>query len=197
MGLVETTAPATEPITLAEAKAHLRVLGTDDDTYITLLAKAARRHVEVVTGRAFITTRFTLTLDEFPCGRKIYLEKAPLKQVVSVKYYNTANEQETLSTDDYLVHLTTTPGSIELKNALYWPIVRYESQAVEIVYDAGYGDAASDIKDIDLLHGLKFLVAHWYSNREPVTALQGVAEVPKTFDNIVLPFKVWMPGNHD
>lgn len=64
--LVVVTPPAAEPITLDEAKLHLRVTGTDDDAYITGLITAARQYEEKVQNRAFITTTFRMQLDSFP-----------------------------------------------------------------------------------------------------------------------------------
>jgi uncharacterized phiE125 gp8 family phage protein len=55
-----------EPITLNEAKAHLRVFGTDDDGYITSLIAAARQSAESLTDRALLPQTWELALDEFP-----------------------------------------------------------------------------------------------------------------------------------
>ena len=52
MALVLVTGPETEPVSKEEAKAHLRVDGTDDDAYITALIVTARRHVEAILRRA-------------------------------------------------------------------------------------------------------------------------------------------------
>ena len=49
-----TVEPATEPITLVEAKAHLRVDFSDEDTYIDTLIVAARRYCEAYCNRVFI-----------------------------------------------------------------------------------------------------------------------------------------------
>ena len=62
MTLVVTTQPASEPVTLDETKTHLRVTDTSEDTLIGGLITAAREYAELVTGRAFITRAYTLTL---------------------------------------------------------------------------------------------------------------------------------------
>jgi len=64
--LVVVTPPSVEPITLDEAKAHLRVTGSDDNDYITGLITAARLYEEKVQNRAFIATTFRMQLDSFP-----------------------------------------------------------------------------------------------------------------------------------
>lgn len=60
------TPPSVEPVTLAEAKIHLRVDVADDDLLITNLITAARLHAENVCRRAFVTQQYGLYLDSFP-----------------------------------------------------------------------------------------------------------------------------------
>ena len=52
MSLVMTGAPALEPVTLAEAKAHLRVDNALEDTFITSLITTSRLQVEAILGAA-------------------------------------------------------------------------------------------------------------------------------------------------
>jgi uncharacterized phiE125 gp8 family phage protein len=66
MGLRLTSAPAEEPVTVDEAKLHLRISGTEEDTLITMLISAARAHAENVCRRAFVTQKWDLFLDAFP-----------------------------------------------------------------------------------------------------------------------------------
>jgi hypothetical protein len=60
------TAPSVEPVSLAEAKAHLRVDVTDDDALITALITAARQSAEHKTRRSLCTQQWSLVLDQFP-----------------------------------------------------------------------------------------------------------------------------------
>lgn len=66
MALTQTVAPATEPITLTDVKAHLRLDISDDDTLINGLIQAARAYAEFYTDRQFVTATFQQTFDGFP-----------------------------------------------------------------------------------------------------------------------------------
>jgi hypothetical protein len=55
-----------EPLTLAEAKNYLRVIGTSNDDIVTELITAAREHCELVTRRSFINKSYIHALDLFP-----------------------------------------------------------------------------------------------------------------------------------
>lgn len=60
------TQPAVEPVTLAEAKAHLRVDITDDDLLISSMIIAARQAAEAICRRALCTQTIKMVLDQFP-----------------------------------------------------------------------------------------------------------------------------------
>ena len=91
------TPPAGEPISLAEAKLHLRVDFDDDDSLIQVLISAARQAAETLTNRQFVTARWRMVLDSFPGpslmgvpagqtftlpGHAVLLPKSPLASVV-------------------------------------------------------------------------------------------------------------------
>ncbi|NBW15376.1 MAG: hypothetical protein EBR82_46010 [Caulobacteraceae bacterium] len=63
--LVRATEPANEPVTLAEAKAHLRIDSTSEDTLITALIKTARVWAEEYLDRTLCFTQWTLRTDSF------------------------------------------------------------------------------------------------------------------------------------
>lgn len=165
MGLLQTAAPATEPITLTEAKSHLRVDVTDDDTLITELIKAARQMVEGNTGRSLITQTWRLTLDKFPPNdESIQLERPPLVSVESVQYVDTAGATQTMATADYIVDTSHIQGEVALAYDETWPETRPQRNAVIVNYTTGYG-AASAVPEI-LKGAIKLRLGDLFANRE-------------------------------
>lgn len=165
MGLIQTAAPATEPVTLAEAKSHLRVDGTDDDTLITELIKGARQLVEGNTGRSLITQTWRLTLDRFPRNDEaIQLERPPLISVESVQYVDTNGATQEMATADYIVDTSHVQGEVALAYDKTWPDTRAQRNAVLVNYTAGYG-AASAVPEA-LKAAIKLRLGDLYENRE-------------------------------
>ncbi len=63
------TPPGVEPITMAEAKTHLRVDHDDEDVYIASLIAVARDEAEAVCGRRFGEQVWRLYFDRFEAIR--------------------------------------------------------------------------------------------------------------------------------
>lgn len=165
MGLVQIAAPATEPVTLAEARLQVKADDsvTADDTLITAQIVAARQLAENETGRSLITQTWRLTLDEFPDG-PIRLERPPLISVESVQYVDTNGVTQTMSASDYIVDTTHVHGEIALAYNESWPDTRDQRNAVTVNFTTGYGDASAvpgAIKAAILL-----TIGDLYANRE-------------------------------
>lgn len=169
----------------------MRVSGTSEDTYITALIKAARRRIESETNRALCTQTLRLTMDRFPCSRELRLEYPKLQSVTSVNYVARNGDSQVFDSSLYTVDVYSTPGRIVLKTGERWPDTIDNANSVWVIYEAGFG-AAADVPD-DLVQALRFLVGHWYANREPVVVQPGVAqvEIPKTLDYILQPWRVY------
>lgn len=179
------TAPATEPVTLAEAKLHLRVDASDEDTLITSLISVARHECENRTGRALITQTWELTRDCF--ADEMELPQPPLQSVSSVKYFDTSEVEQTLASSVYRVDSYSQPGRVTLAYEETWPDIALEyPNAVAIRYVAGYGAAASSVppplKQWMLLH-----IGHWYANRE--AASKDLRTLPM-LDGLLDPYRI-------
>ena len=91
MPLILTTPPATEPVTLAEAKAHLRITHNDDDAYISTLIISARQQLEARMGLGLIAQGWSLFLDDWPEDGEIPLPLSPFIDVMDIKVWSDAD----------------------------------------------------------------------------------------------------------
>lgn len=200
-GLVQTVAPAGEPITLAEAKAWLRVDGTDEDVLIASLIEAARAYVETFTGRALITQQWELSLDAFPCGtrfangrliehktisltgREIVLPRAPLASVESVQYYDEDGTLQTFAAACYFSDTRAEPGRLVLDEDYDWPETQCRPNAVIVAYTAGYGTPQQVPQR--LRTAIRFMITHWFTNRSPVNIGNIVNQIPSSAEALL------------
>jgi uncharacterized phiE125 gp8 family phage protein len=180
------TPPAEEPVTLDEAKQHLRVEMPDEDALILGLIAAARAQVETRTKRALATQTWELGLESFcwsdspwgVCSDRGSSHRLPwpaLQSVTSITYLDATGTRQTLSTSVYQV-ITGTPGRVGLAYGQSWPVVRSEPDSVLIRYVAGYG-GASAVPDA-LKAAIKLLVGHLYENREATISGLTITELP-------------------
>lgn len=163
------TPPTTEPLTTAEAKAHLDVTGSQDDTLIDDIVAAAREWIEGETNRALITQTWDLFLDEFPSSSSaIIIPWPPLVSVTTVKYTpDVDSSPTTFSATKYIVDSVSEPARIVLEKDEVWPTDSLKSvNGVEVRFVAGYGAASAVPKR--LKHLTRLLVGHWYNNPDAV-----------------------------
>jgi uncharacterized phiE125 gp8 family phage protein len=142
MAIKRLSTPALEPVSLVEAKRHLRVSGTEDDDYITSLISVARRAAEDRTERTFITTTWKLTLDKFP--ESIILPMPPIIAISSVIYTNTSNQAVALSNTDWFLDADSEPGWLVPAVNKAWPET-LGINSVAVTYTAGYGATANAV----------------------------------------------------
>ncbi len=184
MALVLVTPPAVEPVSLPEAKNHLRVDITDDDNLIMLLITAAREYCESFQNRAYITQTWQLWLDAWPEGNEIRIPRPPLQAVNSIKYYGADNSEYVLPPTDYIVDTAGEPGRIVLAYGKSWPSVTLRTtNAVCVEFVAGYGSA--DKVPQRVKQAMLLLIGHWYDTREIAAVGHVAAEVPFTVNALL------------
>lgn len=184
---VVTVEPMVEPVTLAEAKLHLRVDHSEEDSWIERAITDAREWAEKYTRRRFINTTLRLSLDCFP--DVIRLPGGKTQSVTSIVYIDTAGASQTLSASSYTVDTDSEPARIVQAYGEFWPAIRYDPNAVKVTYVAGYGAAASavpaGIKDAILLY-----VGNNYENRENTISGTIIAEVPMSAKSKLDSFRI-------
>jgi len=185
------SAAAKDPVTLAEAKLHLRVDHSADDDLITTLITAATKWGEAYTKRAFISQTWDMILDCFPNDETIiYLPKSPIQSITSIKYNDTDGNEQTLATTVYTYDTTTSvPARIFLKESQEWPDTQDQGNAVTIKFVTGYGDDETDVP-APILAAIKLLIGHWYDQREAASSLS-YKEVPMAVESLMNTEKIF------
>lgn len=183
--IVETvTGPAVAPVTLAEAKAHLRVDHSDDDAFVTSLIDAARAFMESYTRQRFITQTVRVTCDTFLDLQRIPVW--PVQSVTSLVYDNAAGVEVEVLANAFTHRRGQKPNQIIPAYGTQWPTHRRHVDAVRLTLVAGYGAAASDVPS-DVRHAIKLVIAELYANRELAIVGLNAAEPPVTVQRLAHP----------
>jgi uncharacterized phiE125 gp8 family phage protein len=198
------TPAAEEPVSLAEAKLHLRVESADDDALIGSLISAARQAAETLTGRQLVTARWKLVLDSFPGpslmgvpaglpfslpAHAILLPKCPVQSVFAIRYLDMAGTTQTMPRADYTADTACEPARVTPVFGSAWPVSLPQIGAVTLVFAAGYGDAASVPAGIK--SWIKLRVGSLYAHREEVALLtSGKIESLSFIDGLLDPYRV-------
>ena len=137
MPLQLVTPPIDEPVTLAEAKLHLRVDFDEDDALILALISAARQAAETITGRQFITARWKMVLDRFAgqegmvnsCdsnfslpNHAILLFKCPVQTITAIEYLDMNGAMQTMPPAHYVLETACEPARVTPVFGQIWPV---------------------------------------------------------------------------
>ncbi|MBY0427907.1 MAG: head-tail connector protein [Alphaproteobacteria bacterium] len=205
------TPPSSEPLTLAEAKAHLRVSTIDDDTLISGLITATRNVCEEFTARALITQGWRLWLDRFPgdpipwwdgtregaytrltVNRFINIPRAPLQSISAVTIYGDDDSSTLFSPTLYFVDNAAEPGRLALRNNASWPIPMRMSNGISVDFTAGYG-AASAVPQA-MKQGMLVHIGQLYEHRGEGLRFRGdqisVQSLPDIVQAMYQPFRI-------
>ena len=187
-----------EPITLEEARAHLRVdtyesgsppaTVSDDDDWITAMLPAARAYCEQYMGRALAPRTMELAAAAFPSvapvtppGAAFVLPMGPAQSIESIKYYDADGVEQTVDAATYDLDVFGAANVLQLAYGQTWPTPRTTDGRVRVRYVTGHGAPA----DSPALHPLPrlarsailLMLGHLYENREAATAAT-VTEIP-------------------
>jgi uncharacterized phiE125 gp8 family phage protein len=190
------SAPAIEPITLAEAKLHLKVNSTLEDSLITSWITTTRRMVERYLNRALITQTYELYLDHWPCYPccEIQLPFPPLQSVTSVKVFtDETTEQDLAAASYYWVDAVEEPGEIVKRYEAVWPIPQPgRVNPIKITFVAGYGDTAATVPQ-EIKDAMKIWLTDLYENRGSIAVGPAVLVnvIPNHVINLIHSYRIY------
>lgn len=192
MGLTLVTPPALEPVSLVEAKAHLKVEQDAEDDLIQGLIEAARTRLEEETNRSFIATGWRLTLSSWwdePWSNEwgLLLPRSPVISVDAVLQW-LDDAQTTIAADEYRI----SPGAMGLlspiEGASWLEDVDVRPDALAVEFTAGYGSSAADVPR-PLRQAILLLVAHWHLHRAAADE-RAKSELPLGVTWLIAPYRV-------
>lgn len=179
------TAPAAEPVTADEFRAHIRDVDMTD-TEAEGWIESARVMIEDKIGVAMISQTWRLALDSWPCGRKdvwwggwrqgaigelngepvpVVIPRAPLVTVDTVTVYDDSDGSTAVDVaTTFYVDTYANPARLVLRPTATWPYANRDANAIEIVYTAGYGASGASVP-APLRLAVLNVAAYLYSHR--------------------------------
>ncbi|WP_156374647.1 head-tail connector protein [Pseudorhodoferax sp. Leaf274] len=179
-----------EPITLAEARAHVRVDAAEgeshpDDSKLLSMVTAARQAAEQFTERLFTNGTYELLLDELPCI--VRFPVAPVGELLGVQYIGEDGQPADLAAGIYRLYahpdqpgLYSTPG-VAMPSLLDMP------GAVRVRFKGGHGPGNPVPRAV--VHAMLLTLGHLYDNREEVVTGTTATQLPEGAKALLWPYR--------
>ena len=176
------TGDYSDVISIDDLKSHLRVLHNDENTLIGAYRDAACEWVQQYCGIRLTQTTVTIRTNRWGI---VELPVAPIANIINVKYKKGSGDTlTTLPTSEWTADTNRVPGLIKFHtsrathaNHIY---------PIEIVMTCGYGDGQAPFP---VVQAIKFLVAHFYENREQAT-IKRLVDVPFGVQALLNPYRI-------
>lgn len=172
--------PVDTPVSLTQAKTHLRCEASVDDDYITDLIKTATSFVEQKINRKLLTQTWRQYVDGVGPDGTICLQIRPPQFISEVTVYDSLGNPSVLDAQDYSLKQYASPPTVTLKTGI-------STGTAELDVVAGFGDTATDVPG-SILRAILVLVAHWYEFRGAIDVSQQPASIPSGFETLLAPF---------
>lgn len=171
-----------EPVTLDEAKRHLRIIDdNDEDALILALITAAREYVENFTGQILVQREVT---DAFRCfGGYLELNHRPVVGAPTIAYVDTDGDEQEIAS--VVTSGARYPFRVYPPSGASWPSFGTNT-TITATYTAGYGEG--EVPQA-LCQAMLLLIGHWFSVREGVNVGNIVSEVPLAVNALLQPYR--------
>lgn len=186
---VQISEPATEPVSLADAKAFVSIDAEieDFDGQLERFIGAARQQAEVVTGTRFVSQQVDLFADDWSD-----LERLPIGPVISVDAIEVRLTDDTLlaiPAADYVLAGAGLAQRIRSRAGAAWPSgLASDGGAIRVRLTAGYAAVPRPIRMAVLI-----MMADLFTHRESIAA-GTVSKVPSSMqvEYLLANFRSWL-----
>jgi len=179
----------------AEAKIHLRVDFTDDDTYIDSLCLAATQTINNYCNLLLMDTDVVQFCDKWEESKELYFSptlNSGDAAITKIEYYDSTNSFVVWGGANYEFDAYSAPLRIELADGVSYPAITERQNAIKITYAVG-ASAASTIPDQLKQAGL-ILIGNMYENRQEIIVGRSVGTIPMTARYLMNPYKIQTLG---
>lgn len=191
-----------EPITLEEARLHLRLdtsgspASHPDDSLVSVLITVARQSAEAYLGRSLVQQTYELALDRFPnaddADQAINLQVWPVRSITSVQYQDEDDVTQTVDAADYVFDSFAKPA--EIVPIELWPGTKVKANAVKITFVAGHTDNDSPNNyplPLPIKQAMLLQIGQLYEFREAVST-EETYEMPMGSTALLTPYRISM-----
>jgi uncharacterized phiE125 gp8 family phage protein len=186
------TAAETLPLELSEVKAALRISHEAEDTLIAAYLQFATEYLEELCG-PFLTQTWEQYEDSWPAGSVLALGKPFVQGIEGFNYTLSDGSTLEMEEDAYYLDLSDPyKPRLVLNSGYSWPSYDlHPARPIQIIFTAGYGDDGDDVPG-PLKLALLLLVAHFYEERQPVSAGITLTAVPVySVDALIANYRRW------
>jgi len=201
--------PALMPVSLDEAKLHLKVENNAEDGLIQGLIAAAVSHLDGrigVLGRALVEQTWRQDFDGF--GGRMCLSPGPVSEIVSITWRDVDGQVSTVSDADYSLQADRSGSAyVEWDTNYSSPSNLHETAPVSVTFKAGYPtvpaveadpeadppvEAAAAISTVPaaLKAAILLMVGNWHRFRSD-GAESGVSSLPMGVSSLISPYMRW------
>ena len=183
------TAPTLTPVSVAEAKTHLRIDSsfTADDTYIETLIDVATLAAENYTNLAIMQQSWYLFIDSFPDYFNLLKGSLNDAEVNSINYSDEDNVNQTLHASNYFIDGNIKPARIYFAPDATIPSTYDKPNAVSVDFTLGF-TAASQVP-APIKQAILLMVGTYYETRQTVSD-RTYKEIPQSAEFLLMPYRV-------
>jgi uncharacterized phiE125 gp8 family phage protein len=188
---IRTVAPAATIISSTEAKAQADVTYSADDSLIGGLVNAVSELLDGYTGilgRCLVNQTWKVELSKWPADFMLHLPFPDVSSITSIKYWDSAGTQQTVSSDLYALHEGVAGSFVRFKEDFSAPNFDDDrANPIEVIFVAGFGSAASNVP-APIKTAALLLFSHLYENREATTPV-AMTDLPLGVQMLLEPYR--------
>jgi len=188
--------PTAEPLTLLEARIHLRqdfdgdspMPPAPDDSWLSDKITAAREFAEDFIGVPLTDATYLWRADAFT-------DNFPLPEgtaeVVAVSYLD-ADGTTVATVDPTIYYFDEGAPQLVLLPGASWPVISTLPGAVRVTLRGGYGTGDSPPAPVParVRHAMLLLIGHWWLNREAAVIAPAATDIPFGVEALLRPLRV-------